>query len=147
MRWDRAENRCRSKRGSGDQGYSLRASFVPRGYILFLWHSGTQHGLSGGLLKCPWSGCEQGFRSEVPSSWDTCLALQKDRSCHPQWNSWHWMETTPVIRRRPRLSHKKGRAQAPALPPSCSLLALPSCPFPAVFLGTWILWTLKVLSA
>lgn len=61
-------------------------------------------------------GCEQGFRSTVPSSWDTCLALQKDRSWHPQRNSWLWMETIPGIRGRPRPSHEKGRDQASAFP-------------------------------
>lgn len=93
-------------KGFGRPGLLPRGILYPGGYLdfLFLWHPGTQHGLTGGLLKCPWSGCEQGFRSAVPSSWDTCLALQKDRSWHPQWL---WRETTPAIRCCPRLGHKK----------------------------------------
>lgn len=89
VRQDRGQEQEKVK-GLGRPGLFPQDILCPGGCLdaLFLWHPGSQHGLIGGLPKCPWSGCEQGFRSIVQFSWDTCLALQKGRSWHPQWNSW-----------------------------------------------------------
>lgn len=78
------------QRVSGDRGYSLRGSFTPEGTQTFS-SSGTpapSMGSREASLNVHGVNVSKALGPQSPSSWDTCFALQKDRSWHPQWLWW-----------------------------------------------------------